>query len=104
MLPSLIIIIHSIFTACPSSQVSAPVDGSVTFTDSYYFSIFTACPSGQVSAPVDGSVTFTYSYYFESVATFTCDDGYDLIGECQLVCLSDGNWSGSKPSCTLTSK
>ena len=67
-------------------------------------SIFTACPSGQVSAPADGSVTFTASNYFESVATFTCDDGYDLIGECQLVCLSDGNWSGSKPSCTLTSK
>ena len=41
---------------------------------------------------------------FESTAEYTCDDTYTLIGLPQLVCMSNGYWSGSSPKCERTSK
>ena len=32
-------------------------------------------------------------------ATFTCNDGYELVGDSSLICLSDGSWDSSPPVC-----
>ena len=32
-------------------------------------------------------------------ATFTCNDGYELVGDSSLICLSDGTWDSSPPVC-----
>ena len=37
--------------------------------------------------------------YVTSIATFECDDGYDLIGDRQRVCQLDGTWSNMVPEC-----
>ena len=35
-----------------------------------------------------------------SEATFTCNDGYELLGPSKMPC-KDGEWSGNKPSCVV---
>ena len=35
-----------------------------------------------------------------SVANYTCDPGYDVVGDDMRICLETGVWSGSKPNCT----
>ena len=50
----------------------------------------TADPNGTVDA-----LTTTIG----SVATYTCNDGYDLVGNTTLTCQADGTWGGTAPTC-----
>ncbi len=34
-----------------------------------------------------------------TIATFTCDNGYTRTGEIFRVCQNDGTWNGSAPTC-----
>ena len=36
---------------------------------------------------------------FESVATYTCNNGYNLNGDDTRLCLGKGFWSGSEQAC-----
>ena len=33
------------------------------------------------------------------VVTYSCDDGFGLRGDRQRTCGTDGEWSGSEPTC-----
>ena len=35
-----------------------------------------------------------------SIAFYTCDYGFELIGESELYCLDSGEWSSVEPNCT----
>lgn len=35
-----------------------------------------------------------------SVAVYTCDRGFQLVGKGRRICLSSGEWSSSEPSCS----
>ena len=48
---------------------------------------------------MNGVVT-TNGTYVTSVASFTCDDGYMLVGDAQRVCQPDGTWSNMVPECS----
>lgn len=37
--------------------------------------------------------------HFNDRAVYTCDDGYQIVGLEQVICKSNGQWSGSQPSC-----
>ncbi|XP_078495955.1 IgGFc-binding protein-like [Ciona intestinalis] len=39
-----------------------------------------------------------------SMATFTCDSGYSLVGRSPIRCMSNGQWSGSAPTCAVVSR
>ena len=34
-----------------------------------------------------------------TVATYSCADGYELVGEENRTCLVDGTWTGAEPHC-----
>ena len=34
-----------------------------------------------------------------STVQYRCLSGYDLVGDADSICLSNGNWSGIKPTC-----
>ncbi|XP_035660825.1 E-selectin-like [Branchiostoma floridae] len=53
------------------------------------------CPT--LTPPANGAVKSPNSY--RSVATFTCDTGYKLVGTSTRTCQSDGTWSGGSPTC-----
>lgn len=41
------------------------------------------------------------TYSFGALITFTCDKGYNLVGEADNICLGDGTWSEPYPNCEL---
>ena len=67
----------------------------------YYFKL-SAC--GGLSNPTDGSVVTSNGNFVGSIASFTCDEGFEITGLSQLVCLGNGSWSESAPTCTPVGK
>lgn len=53
---------------------------------------------GNLTDPVQGFVSF-YETTFGSEANYTCLEGYELNGNVSRMCLENGGWSGSDPSC-----
>ena len=58
-----------------------------------------------LDAPQNGFVDHpkTVSIYgfvsFMATATFSCQSGFFLFGEIELICLQTGHWSGPSPEC-----
>ena len=52
---------------------------------------------GPLSNPANGQLSLNGTV-FETIATYTCDSGFKLIGNDTRVCQSDGTWSES-PTC-----
>ncbi|XP_078703844.1 sushi, von Willebrand factor type A, EGF and pentraxin domain-containing protein 1-like [Branchiostoma floridae x Branchiostoma belcheri] len=57
------------------------------------------CPAR--TAPTNGAVTPTGAVSYPNRVTFTCNTGYQLIGDTAATCQADGTWSNSVPTCTL---
>ena len=55
------------------------------------------CPA--LVAPINGAVTWT-SLTVGGVATYVCDDGFELEGSMTRTCESSGMWSGEEPMCS----
>ena len=53
--------------------------------------------------PTDGSVQYT-GLTPGSVATYTCNDGYQAVGEVTRTCETDGTWTGDPPVCETGKK
>ena len=48
--------------------------------------------------PLDGSVTVD-SFSLGSTAVYSCDEGFDLVGEAMRTCMNNSQWSGEAPQC-----
>ena len=48
--------------------------------------------------PVNGMVTMTGNSE-DDTATYSCDDGYGLVGVDMVTCEDDGQWSDPPPIC-----
>ena len=53
---------------------------------------------GPLSDPVNGQVT-TSGTTFNSMATYSCDEGFNLVGSRAVTCGLDGVWTPSSPTC-----
>ena len=49
--------------------------------------------------PENGTVTLPGTT-FNSTATYSCNDGYNLVGDTTRTCLASGSWSDTAPTCT----
>ena len=56
-----------------------------------------SCPD--LSNPDNGVVQFSSGTVFQSVAEYSCDDGYQIIGTSSLTCQANAQWSDSPPHC-----
>ncbi|MEE6496224.1 hypothetical protein FKM82_002265 [Ascaphus truei] len=52
-----------------------------------------------LKAPENGQVGCQGASYYNSKCSFTCAEGYSLIGSSDLQCLSSGEWTTSAPTC-----
>ena len=57
---------------------------------------------GDLRNPVSGSVMTPTGTTFASIAEYSCNAGFVLIGNQERTCLLDGQWSGSEPTCDLS--
>ena len=57
------------------------------------------CPA--ILDPPNGTATFN-SLEVGGVATYMCDDGFELEGNMTRTCESSRMWSGEEPVCTCT--
>ena len=49
--------------------------------------------------PDNGRVDTPQEATFNQVATYSCNSGYELVGNMTRTCQADGMWSGSEPTC-----
>ena len=54
---------------------------------------------GDPGTPSNGDVSLSASTKLGSIATYTCDTGYNLVGSSKRTCQAEGRWSGELPSC-----
>ena len=57
-----------------------------------------AVDCGPLPYPNRGGVTFTGTTA-GSIATYSCVEGYILVGDGKRECQADGKWSGEEPAC-----
>ena len=55
-----------------------------------------------LTQPTNGDVNLTGTTLGQR-ATYTCDSGYNLVGNSTRMCQATGAWSGSEPTCSSES-
>ena len=70
---------------------------SVMNTNIFYLS--TAVNCGTLSNLANGRVSHTAGTTFGQTATYSCNTGYNLVGNSTQTCQATGVWSGSAPTC-----
>ena len=58
---------------------------------------------GGLSPPMNGFIQYNTTHY-DSVATYTCRDGFKLVGVSSRMCQKNSQWSNSSPTCQGNSK
>ena len=53
---------------------------------------------GSLDDPTNGQVSLDETTV-GSIATYTCDPGFMLIGNMERTCQENGEWSGNEPTC-----
>ena len=54
---------------------------------------------GSLTAPANGQVDLTSGTTFNQTATYSCNTGYNLVGDSTRTCQATVEWSGSVPTC-----
>ena len=65
----------------------------------FVFLLLTVVDCDNLNDPADGSVTLTTGTTFGRTAIYSCNTGYNLVGDSNRTCQATGNWSGSAPTC-----
>ena len=73
------------------------------FISYHLYCVVVTCPDLSLA---NGQITYdplssSNQYPVDSVASFTCDYGYRLLGSDSTTCHSSGTWSEPTPTCTL---
>ena len=61
--------------------------------------ILTVVDCGNLTDPGNGQVDHTTGTTFRQTATYSCNTGYNLVGDSTHNCQATGEWSGSAPTC-----
>ena len=57
---------------------------------------------GSLPDPTNGTVTLTAGASLGQNVTYSCNTGYNLVGDSIRTCQATGNWSGNEPTCQGT--
>ena len=53
---------------------------------------------GELDDPDNGQVSHDETTV-GSIATYTCDPGFNIVGNMTRICQENGDWSGTEPTC-----
>ena len=67
-------------------------------TGNYYFFLCSAVDCGPLNNIPNGEVSFEATT-LDSIATYTCNSGYALLGNATRMCRNDGVWDCQPPVC-----
>ena len=59
----------------------------------------TVVDCGNLTNPANGQVSHTAGTTFGQTAIYSCNTGYNLVGDSTRTCQATGEWSGSVPTC-----
>ena len=76
------------------SSFNSPID-----LHDVFFSLTTGLDCGNLTDPANGSVNHTAGTTFRQIATYSCNTGYNPVGDGTRTCQASGFWSGSAPTC-----
>ena len=62
------------------------------------FLLLTVVDCGNLTDPANGQVDHTAGTFGQN-ATYSCNTGYSLVGDSTRICQTEGDWSGSAPTC-----
>ena len=54
---------------------------------------------GTLNTTINGHVIDTAGTTFGQTVTYTCNTGYNLMGDSICVCEAEGMWFGNEPTC-----
>ena len=63
------------------------------------FLLLTPVDCGTLTHPANGHVSHTGGTTLGQTATYSCNPGYNLVGDSSRKCQATGVWSGSAPTC-----
>ena len=63
----------------------------------YFHSTLVDCTT--LNTITNGEVSHLNGTTFRQTATYSCNTGYNLVGDSTRMCQADGMWSGSEPTC-----
>ena len=63
------------------------------------FPFVTAVECGNLTDPANGQVDHTAGTTLGQTVYYSCNTGYNLVGDRTHTCQASGNWSGSAPIC-----
>ena len=72
---------------------------SSRFTLLSIFLILAVVDCGNLTDPANGQVNHTSGTTFGQTATYSCNTGYNLVGDSTHTCQATVEWSGSVPTC-----
>ena len=70
----------------------------VTYME-YMYLLLTVVNCGTLSNPANGQVNHTAGTTLGQTATYSCNTGYNMVGNSNRTCQATGGWSGSVPAC-----
>ena len=65
----------------------------------HVFLFLIAVDCDTLADPINGQVTHTAGTTLRQTATYSCNTGYNLVGNSTRTCQATGVWSGSEPTC-----
>ena len=65
----------------------------------WLFLFLTVVDCGALTDPANGQVSHTAGTTVGQTAAYSCNTGYDLVGDSNRTCQATGMWSGSEPTC-----
>ena len=65
----------------------------------YVLLSLTVVDCGSLTDPANGQVNHTVGTTLGQTATYSCNTGYNLVGNSTRTCQAEGNWTGSAAIC-----
>ena len=72
---------------------------SLSNQQNHVFLFMTAVNCGALTNPANGQVSHNAGTTFGQTATYSCNTGYNLVGNSTRMCQASRVWSGNAPNC-----